>query len=62
MLGCLECEKCRKASELLHELEHGVYAELIDSRFCLGIDQEVDVSEIIRWLQKHVNHGVIRFR
>jgi len=61
----LECCKCKKAEEILFELEHDEAAEALEAAFYLykvsDIGQPENATKIIAWIEKHRDHGGIRF-
>lgn len=60
----LECIKCRKAYDVLCEVEHYDAAEALESSFYLYTiedDKPDNVERLVSWINKHKNHGGIRF-
>ena len=58
----LECVKCAKVRDLLFELEHDEEAEVIENEFGLGVEEKINVEDLVKWLRKHEKHGDIIFQ
>ena len=61
----LECCKCKKAENVLHELDHHDAADALGAAFYLYQISDIGVPEnaakLMMWIEKHKDHGGIRF-